>query len=62
MSKKPNEPTPEVDPAIMAELLETPVIKAQIEGWDPAMIDWYRELLVKDGIYAAYLKERKGKK
>ena len=51
--------TPKVNPAIMAELLEQPEIKEQIAGYAPEMLDWYKDLLVQQGIYDRYVKERK---
>ena len=54
--KKPN-----YDPEIMAELLKKPAIKKEIKGWDAAMLDWYKDLLIQEGIYAAYVKEREAK-
>lgn len=50
---------PAVDPAIMAELLEQPDLKVQVAEMQPEELDWFKELLVSQGIYAQYVKERK---
>jgi len=52
---------PKVDPAIMAELLEQPSVKAQVESMTPDERAFFKELLVSQGIYAQYVKERKAK-
>ncbi len=51
----------DVDPAIMAELLAQPDVKKHVKGLSPEMLDWYKDLLVSQGIYARYVKERKAK-
>ena len=58
MPKKPKR-QPEVDPAIMAELLAQPGVREQVEQMTPDELDWYKELLVSEGIYKQYVKERK---
>lgn len=50
-----------VDEKIMAELLDQPDVKREIAGMTPEMLEWYKDLLVSEGIYTQYLKER-GKK
>lgn len=51
----------QVDPEIMAELLEQPEVKKEIEVMTPEVLAWYKELLVSEGIYQRYVEER-GKK
>jgi hypothetical protein len=46
------------DPVIMQELLDHPEIRPQVEQMTPEMKEWFIELLVRQGIYARYLKER----
>jgi hypothetical protein len=54
---------PKFDPIIMAELLKEPdVVKNIGPNWDADTLDWYKDLLVEQGIYAKYVKERKVKK
>lgn len=47
-----------VDPAIMAELLAQPGVKEAVAGMTPDEREFYQELLISQGIYARYLKER----
>lgn len=56
--KKPNKPATKVDEAIMSELLTQPGIKEQVSQMTPEMLEWFKDLLVKQGIYARYVKER----
>lgn len=49
--------TKQVDETILQELLERPEVKKEIEGLSPAMLAWYRDLLVSEGIYDQYVKE-----
>lgn len=49
----------EVDPAILQELLQNPEIKEIYDKMRPEVKEWYRKLLVDEGIYSRYLKERK---
>jgi hypothetical protein len=58
VSKKKKRKT-KVDPAILAELLEQPEIKTSVDQMTPEARDWYKELLVSQGIYDRYVKERK---
>lgn len=48
----------EVDPAILQELLQNPEIKEIYDKMRPEVKEWYRRLLVDEGIYSRYLKER----
>ena len=50
-----------VDPEIMAELLEQPEVKKEIAGMTPEVLEWFKELLISEGIYQQYVRER-GKK
>ena len=59
--KKDSKPKPNVDPAIMAELLEQPDVRKFVKSMVPEELEWYKELLVSEGIYAQYVKDRKGK-
>jgi len=49
----------QIDETIMQELLDTPKVKEEIKGMSPDALAWYMELLVSEGIYAQYVKERK---
>jgi hypothetical protein len=51
---------PEVDEKIMAELLKQKGVREHVKNMTPDELAFYRELLVSQGIYARYLKERKG--
>lgn len=48
-----------VDPAILQELLQNPEIREIYDKMRPEVKKWYRKLLVDEGIYSHYLKERK---
>lgn len=48
----------QVDEAVLQELLNTPEVKKDIEGMSPDTLAWYRDLLVAEGIYDQYVKER----
>lgn len=43
----------------MQELLGQPGIKEQVEQMTPATLEWFKALVVSQGIYKRYLKERK---
>jgi len=45
----------------MDELLNQPKVKKEFKKLTPEMREWFKKLLVKQGIYAQYVKERKGK-
>jgi Zn-dependent oligopeptidase len=47
-----------VDETIMAELLEQPGIKEQVDQMTPEMLEWFKELLVSQGVYARFVSER----
>ncbi len=47
-----------VDPVIMAELLEQPDVKPFVKQMTDDERAWYEELLVSEGIYDRYVKER----
>lgn len=49
------------DPEIMAELLAQPTVASELAQMSPEMREWYIELIVKNGIYERYVRER-GKK
>jgi hypothetical protein len=51
-----------VDPTILAELLTRDGIREQVARMTPEALAWYKELLVSQGIYAAYVKERRSKR
>lgn len=55
---KRKKPRIKVDPAIMAELLEQPDVKEHVAQMSPEQLTWYKDLLVSQGIYARYVKER----
>ena len=46
------------DQEIMNELLNQPGVKENVEKMKPEVLEWYKELLVGEGIYAKYVKER----
>lgn len=50
------------DPKIMAELLDQPDVKEQVDQMQPEMLEWFKELLVSQGIYSRYVKERRKRK
>lgn len=50
------------NPKIMEKLLSEPGVKEHVEKMTPAALDWYKRLLVSQGIYARYVRERKIKK
>lgn len=47
------------DLEIMNELLKQPEIAESVKNMKPETLEWYKELLVSQGIYARYVKERK---
>jgi hypothetical protein len=49
-----------IDETIMNELLEQPGIKENVEKMTPAELDYFKTLLVCNGIYAQYVEERNG--
>lgn len=49
------------DPKIMQELLDQPGVRENASAMTPGMLDWFKELLVSEGIYARYVKEREAK-
>lgn len=48
-----------VDPKIMAELLAEPGVKEKVEKLTPGELALFKKLLVSQGIYSQYAKERK---
>lgn len=46
---------------IMDELLDTPAIREETSRMRPETLEWYKELLVSQGIYARYVRERRVK-
>lgn len=46
------------DPKIMGKLLEEPEVKKFVAKMTPQELDWYKELLVSQGIYGRYCQER----
>ena len=47
-----------VDPDIMAELLEQPDVASYVEQMTADEVEWYKGLLVSEGIYDRYVRER----
>jgi hypothetical protein len=43
----------------MNELLARPEIKKKIAKMTPEMVEWFKKLLVSQGIYTQYCRERK---
>ena len=60
MRRKPKLKT-KVDPAIMAELLAQPDVAREIEGMPADVLAYYKDLLVDEGVYDQYVRERKQK-
>jgi len=58
--RKPKSKT-KVDPAIMAELLAHPSVAREVAGMPADMLAYYKDLLVDEGIYDQYVRERKQK-
>lgn len=51
-----------VDPQIMKELLDAPDVRPHVEQMTADERVWYEDLLVSEGIYDRYVKERKRKR
>jgi hypothetical protein len=49
----------EYDLDIMDEILKRPGIREPVAQLTPDELVWYKKLLITNGIYAAYCKERK---
>jgi hypothetical protein len=47
------------DPEIMNELLKQPGVKKNVKKMKPETLEWFKELLVSQGIYSKYIRERK---
>ena len=60
MRRKPKLKT-KVDPAIMAELLAHPSVAREIAGMPADVLAYYKDLLVDEGVYDQYVRERKQK-
>lgn len=58
MPKDKPKKKPEVDARIMAELLAQDGVREHVEAMTPEELEWYKDLLVSQGIYATYVKER----
>ena len=62
VKKKEKKPAPvNYDPKIMEELLGQPSISKYVVGMKPETLDWYKFLLVREGVYARYVKQRSSK-
>lgn len=48
-----------VDPAIMQELIDQPGVRENVEKMTAKELEWFKEVLVRQGVYAQYVKERK---
>lgn len=46
----------------MQEFLNQPGIKEKVAQMGPVALDFFKHLLVSEGIYARYIKEREAKK
>jgi hypothetical protein len=46
------------DLEIMDELLKQPEVVKSVKDMKPETLEWFKELLVSQGIYARYVKER----
>lgn len=51
-----------VNQKILNELLSQPGVKENVEKMTPVELDWYKALLVSQGIYASYVRERRQEK
>lgn len=60
MRRKPKLKT-KVDPAIMAELLAQPDVAREIAGMPADVLAYFKDLLVDEGVYDQYVRERKQK-
>lgn len=49
-------PVPKYDPEIMQELLDK--VGARVKQMTPKELEYYKELLVSEGIYARYVLDR----
>jgi len=43
---------------VIADILELPEIKENVAKMTPAELEWYKELLILEGICARYIEER----
>ena len=50
-----------VDPKIMGELLNEPGVRGKVKRMTPAELQWFKESLVSEGVYAQYVLERQKK-
>jgi len=50
------------DPQILKELLDAPDVRPHVEQMTADERVWYEDLLVSEGIYDRYVKERKRKR
>lgn len=48
-----------VDPGIMQELLDSPGVKENVAQMSPQVLAYFKELLVKQGVYARFVQEKK---
>jgi hypothetical protein len=52
---------PKVDEKIMQELLDQPGIREKVAEMSPEMVEWFKELLVSQGIYIRFVSEKQDK-
>lgn len=48
-----------VDPGIMQELLDSPSVKKNVAKMTPEVLEYFKELLVRQGVYARFVLEKK---
>lgn len=48
-----------VDPKIMQELMESDGVKENVEKMTPEVLKYFKDLLVRQGVYARFVQERK---
>lgn len=48
-----------VDEKIMQELLDSPSVKKNVAKMTPEVLAYFKELLVKQGVYARFVQEKK---
>jgi hypothetical protein len=47
-----------VDPQIMDELLQQPGVSENVAQMTPEMLEWFKKLLVSQGVYAKFVYEK----
>lgn len=50
-----------VDPAIFEEFMNQPEVKESASKLSPSELEWFKELVVSEGLYEQYVKERENR-